>query len=138
MQVVYEDPGLPDRRTPYEALSLKETMDRVLKSASALELLERPDLVLYVYGGLDPRRAALDLMALMREHRVALADLSRVNRGDARLMERLLGLGLCARLAAYAGWGTPANNLGSALAQAGLFRGEARLNRLAEGYLHYW
>ncbi|MER3603522.1 MAG: hypothetical protein C4298_07065, partial [Thermus sp.] len=95
-------------------------VDRILKSASAVECLERPDLVLYVYGGLDPRRAALDLMGLMREHRVALADLSRVNRGDARLMERLLGLGLCARLAAYAGWGTPANNLGSALAQAGL------------------
>ncbi len=138
VQVVYEDPGLPDRRTPYEALPLKETVDRVLKSASALEPLERPDLVLYVYGGLDPRRAALDLMALMREHRVALADLSRVNRGDARLMDRLLGLGLYARLAAYASWGTPANNLGSALAQGGLFRGEARLNRLAEAYLQYW
>lgn len=137
VKVVYEDPSLPGRRTPYEALPLGETVDRILKSAAAVEVWE-PDLVLYVYGGLNPREAALDLMALMREHWVALADLSRVNRGDSRLMCYLLRLGLYGRLAAYASWGTPANNLGSALAQGGLFLGrEGRLLRLVEAYLQY-
>lgn len=138
VKVVYEDPGLPSRLTPYEALPLGETVDRILKSASSAKVLERPDLVLYVYGGLNPRRAALDLMALMRESWVALADLSRVNRGDSRLVDYLLRLGLYGRLASYASWGTPANNLGSALAQGGLFLGrEGRLPRLAEAYLQY-
>ncbi len=103
-------------------------------------LEEGPHLVLYLHGGGDPRRAALRLMDLMARHPVALADLSRVNRGDAGLMAYLRDLGLYGRLAAYASWGTPANNLGSALAQGGLFLGreEERLMRLAEAYFQHW
>ncbi|WP_022797493.1 DUF4127 family protein [Thermus islandicus] len=140
--VVYETPSLAGRVTPYEGLPLGETAARLLWSAAArpAALEEGPDLVLYAYAGEDPRQAALDLLRLMARHRVALADLSRVNRGDPRLMAYLQGLGLYARLAAYAAWGTPANNLGSALAQGGLFlgNGEGRLLRLAEAYFQYW
>jgi hypothetical protein len=55
-------------------------------------------------------------------------------------MAYLQGLGLYGRLFAYAAWGTPANNLGSAPAQGGLFLGdrEGRLLRLAEAYFGYW
>ncbi len=100
-------------------------MAGVLESAGAQEVgLEAdPHLVLYLHGGGDPRRAALELMDLMARHRVALADLSRVNRGDAGLMAYLQGLGLYARLAAYAAWGTPANNLGSAWPRGGFSLG---------------
>ena len=140
--VVYEDEALRARVTPYEGLPLEETVAGVLASARAVAvpLAEGPDLVLYVYGGGDPRKAALDLLRLMARHPVALADLARVNRGDPRLMAYLEGMGLYARLAAYAAWGTPANNLGSALAQGGRFLEdrEGRLSRLAEAYFQYW
>jgi len=140
--VVYEDEALRARVTPYEGLPLEKTVAGVLASARAVAvpLAEGPDLVLYVYGGGDPRKAALDLLHLMARHPVALADLARVNRGDPRLMAYLEGMGLYARLAAYAAWGTPANNLGSALAQGGLFLEdrEGRLSRLAEAYFQYW
>lgn len=140
--VVYEDEALRARVTPYEGLPLEKTVAGVLASARAVAvpLAEGPDLVLYVYGGRDPRKAALDLIRLMARHPVALADLARVNRGDPRLMAYLEGMGLYARLAAYAAWGTPANNLGSALAQGGLFLEdrEGRLSRLAEAYFQYW
>lgn len=140
--VVFEAPALAGRVTPYEGLPLEETVARLLESAGArrVALGERPDLVLYVYGGLNPRQALLDLLRLMGAHRVALADLHRVNRGDPRLVEGLLALGLFPRLAAYAAWGTPANNLGSALAQGGLFLSdeEGRRARLMEAYFAYW
>lgn len=140
--VVYENEALRARVTPYEGLPLEKTVAGVLASARAVAvpLAEGPDLVLYVYGGRDPRKAALDLIRLMARHPVALADLARVNRGDPRLMAYLEGMGLYARLAAYAAWGTPANNLGSALAQGGLFLEdrEGRLSRLAEAYFQYW
>ena len=140
--VVYETPALARQVTPYEGLPLGETVARLLGSAAArpTALEEGPDLVLYVYGGKSPRQAALDLLRLMARHPVALADLSRVNRGDPGLMAYLQGLGLHGRLFAYAAWGTPANNLGSALAQGGLFLGdrEGRLLRLAEAYFGYW
>lgn len=140
--VVYEDRALAERTTPYEALPLRETVRRLLGSAGAEEVAldAAPHLVLYVYGGKNAREAAQDLLRLMARHPVALADLSRVNRGDAGLMGYLQALGLYGRLAAYAAWGTPANNLGSALAQGGLFLRdrEGRLQRLAEAYFAYW
>ncbi|TBH17511.1 DUF4127 family protein [Thermus thermamylovorans] len=140
--LVYEGEGLADRVTPYEGLPLRETVAGLLGSAGAQEvaLAEGPDLVLYAYGGQDPRGALLDLLHLMGRYPVALADLSRVNRGDPRLMAYLQALGLYGRLFAYASWGTPANNLGSALAQGGLALGDrgGRRERLAEAYFHYW
>ncbi|WP_234555033.1 DUF4127 family protein [Thermus caliditerrae] len=140
--VAYEEAVLAERVTPYEGLPLRETVAGLLRSAGAREVAlgEGPDLVLYAYGGGNPREAVLALMALMRRFPVALADLSRVNRGDPGLMAYLQGLGLYGRLAAYAAWGTPANNLGSALAQGGLFLEEpqGRLERLAEAYFAYW
>ncbi|WP_117237687.1 DUF4127 family protein [Thermus sediminis] len=140
--VVYETPALAQQVTPYEGLPLEETVARLLSSAAArpVALEEGPDLVLYVYAGRNPRQAVLDLLRLMPRHPVALADVSRVNRGDPRLVAYLQGLGLYGRLLAYAAWGTPGNNLGSALAQGGLFLGdgEGRLSRLGEAYFHYW
>ncbi|GLV48535.1 hypothetical protein TJA_16880 [Thermus sp. LT1-2-5] len=139
--VVYEGVS-PERATPYEGIPLGETVAGLLRSAQAeaVPLTAAPDLVLFAYGGGEPRKVLLKLMALMARHPVALADLSRVNRGDAGLMGYLQALGLYGRLAAYAAWGTPANNLGSALAQGGLFLRdrEERLRRLAEAYFAYW
>ncbi|WP_135257191.1 DUF4127 family protein [Thermus caldilimi] len=140
--VVYEEEALAERITPYEGVPLRDTVRGVVQSALATEVpLEgEPDLVLYVYGGGNPRGVVRDLLGLMPRFPVALADLSRVNRGDSRLMAYLLDLGLYPRLASYASWGTPANNLGSALAQGGLFLRDqkGRLRRLAEAYFAYW
>ncbi len=139
VRVVYEAPGLAGWVTPYEGVPLEETVAGLLRSAGA-QMEENPELVLYVYAGLNPRRALLDLLALLARHPVALADIARVNRGDPRLVEPLLRLGLFSRLAAYAAWGTPANNLGAALAQGGLFLEDekGRKRRLAEAYFAYW
>ncbi len=140
--VVYGEGVLGEGITPYEGIPLGETVARLLRSAAAREvgLGEGPDLVLYLHRGGDARRATLDLLRLMARHPVALADLSQVNRGDPGLMAYLEALGLYPRLAAYASFGTPANNLGAALAQGGLFLASPRerLARLAEAYFAYW
>ncbi len=59
---------------------------------------------------------------------VAIADVAFVNGADLALGERLLETGLAPRLAAYAGWNTAGNTLGTALAHA-----VARMARLRRG-----
>lgn len=140
--VVYEDEALRARVTPYEGLPLEKTVAGVLASARAVAvpLAEGPDLVLYVYGGGDPRKAALDLLRLMARHPVALADLARVNRGTP------------ASWPTWRGWastpaspprppGVPRRTTWGVPWPRGGFSSEdreGRLSRLAEAYFQYW
>lgn len=139
VRVWYDDPAATGQNTPYEGIPLEESVRRLLKSGGMQAVEQKPDLALLVYTGKDPRQAVLTLLQASREAPVAVADIASVNRGDKRLMDYLLGIGHYPNLASYACWGTPANNLGSALAQGGLFLRdlEGRLDRLAEGYLQY-
>jgi len=139
VRVWYDDPAAAEQNTRYEGIPLKQSVRRLLESGGMQSVEREPDLALLVYTGKDPRQAVLTLLRASREAPVAVADIASVNRGDKGLMDYLLGLGRYPHLASYACWGTPANNLGSALAQGGLFLRdlEGRLDRLAEGYLQY-
>ncbi|WP_299430719.1 DUF4127 family protein [uncultured Meiothermus sp.] len=121
VRVLYDYPLAGQQITHYEGIPLHETIARLLASAGAVAVESRPDLVLAVYTGGDPRRGVLTVMQGLREAPVAVADIARVNRGDASLLQYLVALDIYRDLAAYAAWGTPGNNLGAALAQGGLF-----------------
>jgi hypothetical protein len=118
----------------YENDPLAATVPRQVRQAGAVIADELPDLVLIVHTP-DPHRgdhfssrvpvsvdsaitatltavrAALDSGSL-----VALADLRFGNGADARLVEALAEANLLWRLAAYAGWNTAGNALGSTIA----------------------
>ncbi len=121
VRVLYDNPQAAPQVTRYEGIPLQESIARLLVSAGAVRVDSRPDLVLVVYTGGDPRRGVLMVLRGLREAPVAVADIARVNRGDPSLVRYLLVLELYRDLAAYASWGTPGNNLGAALAQGGLF-----------------
>lgn len=139
VKVVYDDPRAASQVTRYDGIPLQESIQRLLKSAAAVPVEQQPDLVLMVYSGVDPRQAVLTLLRGMREAKVAVADIARVNRGDSVLVRYLVGIGIYESLASYASWGTPANNLGAALAQGGLFLDNPmqRNQALAQAYLEY-
>ncbi len=121
VRVLYDNPQVALQVIRYDGIPLQESIARLLASAGAVVMETRPDLVLVVYSGGDPRRGVLTVMRGLREAPVAVADIAQVNRGDAVLVRYLVELDLYRELAAYAAWGTPGNNLGTALAQGGLF-----------------
>jgi len=139
VQVRYDDPAAASEVVRYDGIPLEDSIARQVRSAGATPVERHPDLILLAYTGKNPQGAALLVQSSLGQAPVAIADIGRVNRGDPRLMDYLLRLRLYPRLAAYTCWGTPANNLGSALAQGGLFLGDpqARQARLAENYLQY-
>lgn len=134
VKVLYDDPQAAWKVTPYEGIPLYQTVAGILNSSGAQTSLE-PDLVLYIYTGQAPARAIYQIAS--SPYPVAVADIARVNRADPRLLEALVQNSRFGDLASYAAWGTPANNIGSALAQAGLLQGPGRLCALAESYLQY-
>lgn len=151
VRVLYDQPQAAQQITRYEGIPLQASVSRLLASAGAVAVETRPDLVLVVYSGGDPRRGVLTVLQGLREAPVAVADIARVNRGDAPLVRYLVALDIYRDLAAYASWGTPGNNLGAALAQGGLFAApvcqqagnpviwceERRAQVLAQAYLEY-
>ena len=139
VKVLYDDPKAAAQVTRYDGIPLEQSIKRLLVNAGALQIESNPDLVLMVYTGVDPRQAVLTLLRGMRQAKVAVADIAKVNRGDSVLVRYLVGIGIYESLAAYAAWGTPANNLGAALAQGGLFldRPQLRIPALAQSYLEY-
>jgi hypothetical protein len=66
------------------------------------------------------RTSALRLSALLRKGPVALVDVAEVNKAASRLIDDTVTLQRFMNLEAFAAWGTPGNNLGSALAQAAM------------------
>ena len=71
-----------------------------------------------MFNGGDPRRAAVKISGLLRKGPVAVADVAQVNLGNTRLWKDLSTLRQSANLLSLAAWGTPGNNLGTALAHA--------------------
>jgi hypothetical protein len=124
---------------PYEGQTLLQSVQNQVK-AIGLELGEPSDFELYVFNGGDPRRAALEINADQRHNLVALADVNAVNQANPKLIQDLLASGGFAQLAGFAAWGTPGNNIGSALAQAAMFAvhgaSDASNAMLARGYVN--
>jgi Protein of unknown function (DUF4127) len=124
---------------PYEGQTLLQSVQDQTK-AIGLELSEAANLELYVFNGGDPRRAALEINADQRRGLVALADVNAVNQANPKLIQDLMASGGFADLAGFAAWGTPGNNIGSALAQGGIFAVNGASNAsntmLARGYVN--
>jgi hypothetical protein len=94
-----------------------------------------PAATLYVFDGGNPWRAAWQLAQLEAYGPVAVADVYLVNRGDPPFWQALHASGAVLHLLGLAAWGTPGNNLGTALAWAELGQGLRAPRRAAERYL---
>ncbi|ADV67828.1 DUF4127 family protein [Deinococcus maricopensis] len=118
--VEYSDPQKADAVIQYEGIPLKRSVElHALAGGFALAPAgEGADATLYVFNGGDPRRAALRVSQLLRRGPVAVADVEKVNTGNPRTWADLQTLRQTANLLSLAAWGTPGNNLGTALAHA--------------------
>lgn len=123
VRVRFSNPAASVRVIAYEGQPLTESFHQQAR-AVGFELVEsgsRADLTLFVFNGGNPRTAALEVSRLQDQTPVALVDVEAVNRANTVLMQNVLISGAFARLASFAAWGTPGNNIGSALAHAALF-----------------
>ena len=121
----YSDPVGAERVIRYEGIPLTQSA-RNHAQATGFQVVEAggptpPDLTVYVYNGGDTRPAALRVSALLRRGPVAVADVASVNLGTLPMWRDLSTLRRPQNLAALAAWGTPGNNLGTALAHAAFF-----------------
>ncbi|MDB5045113.1 MAG: hypothetical protein JWQ08_1163 [Deinococcus sp.] len=126
VRVEYSDPKAAEAVIRYEGIPLTQSA-RNHAEASGYSVVSSgtgaggpADLTLYVFNGGDPRRAAVRISALLRAGPVAVADMEKVNLGNTRLWSDLAVLRQPANLRALAAWGTPGNNMGTALAHAKL------------------
>ena len=119
VRIEYSDPEKAKAVVRYEGIPLTQSaVNHAEASGYTVAATGPTDLTLYVYNGGDPRRAALRVSALLRAGAVAVADVNQVNLGNVRLWSDLSALRQSANLRALAAWGTPGNNLGTALAHA--------------------
>ncbi|GAA0519489.1 DUF4127 family protein [Deinococcus depolymerans] len=118
----YSDPAAAREVMKYEGIPLTQSAVNHAQ-ASGFTVQEagqggRADLTVFVFNGGDPRRAAVRVSRLLAAGPVAVADVEKVNLGNPRLWTDLQTLRRTANLKALAAWGTPGNNLGTALAHA--------------------
>ncbi len=140
LRVKFSDPASAENQfAAYEGQTLVQSVHDQAQ-AIGFELSDAANLELYVFNGGDPRRAALEINADQRRGLVALADVGAVNQANPKLIQDLLASGGFADLAGFAAWGTPGNNIGSALAQATMFAvygaSDASKVMLARGYVN--
>lgn len=120
VKLEFSQPDAADQISRYDGLPLRQSA-AAQAIAVGLELVtERAELTLFVFNGGDRRAAALRLSALARRGPVALADVFDVNKAASKLIEDTVTLQRYFGLYAFAAWGTPGNNLGTALAHAAL------------------
>jgi len=137
VRVVYTYPHAMDRVPAYESTPLAETVREHIEAAGCRVAAAGEEILLWVHNFEEeqqreareqpgPEVPAERISTLLAEARAAtgrdgvaaLADVRFANGADATLVERLLGEPHFARIAAYAGWNTASNSLGSAVAQA--------------------
>ena len=122
LRVRFSDPAAAARVINYEGQPLIESVQNQARAVGLEFVPDGPaDVELYIFNGGDPRRATLEITRNQELLPVALVDVENVNRANVGLVRTLLTSGAFARLAAFGAWGTPGNNIGSALAQAALF-----------------
>lgn len=123
LRAVYSDPALAQEVIKYEGIPLTQSVINHAEAAGFVmnDADQTPDMTVYIFNGGNPRKAALDISALLRRGPVAVVDVEKVNLGNTRLWQDLGTLRRDANLTALAAWGTPGNNLGSALAHAKLY-----------------
>lgn len=123
LRVEYSSPKTADSVIKYEGIALSKSV-ALHAQATGFNLMEgqtTAPMTLYVYNGGDTRKAALRISALLRLGKVAVADVASVNKGTPALWRDLMTLRRPVNLAALAAWGTPGNNIGTALAHAKVY-----------------
>ncbi len=130
VRVRFSDPESRTKVVPYEGQSLEESVANQAQAVGLEVTEDRADFEIYVYNGGDARQSGLEITADQRRLPVALADVQSVNRANLTLASDLVGTGAFADLAAFSAWGTPGNNIGTALSQ-GAMRSLAGGNRAA-------
>ncbi|AFZ65970.1 DUF4127 family protein [Deinococcus peraridilitoris] len=143
LSVEYSNASQAARVAQYEGIALTESVRLHAEAAgwSVVPTVEAPiltpfggrgtrpgatsDLYLYVYNGGDTRAAALRISQLMRSGPVAVADVRSVNLGNFPMWSDLQTLNRPQDMASLAAWGTPGNNIGTALAHAKIYLSEA-------------
>ncbi|MDR7401202.1 MAG: DUF4127 family protein [Armatimonadota bacterium] len=135
VKTLYTFPAHAGRIPRYEAAPLDRTVAEHVASVGGRRAKRDADLLLWVHNFEDRQREARDQGgdlpaesleraladvrdAVRRQQVVAVADVRFANGADRALVARLLREPSLAGVAAYAGWNTCSNALGSALAQA--------------------
>ena len=113
-------PEVGDLISRYDGLPLRDSAAAQARAVGMTLVTGDADLTLFVFNGGDRRAAALHLSALARRGPVALADVFDVNKAASKLIEDTVTLQRYFGLYAFAAWGTPGNNLGTALAHGAL------------------
>ena len=131
--VEYNDAAAPGRLMPYMSASVATTVQEKIRLLHG-QLVESPadaDFVLFVHIGTDKNLAARAKSVqrlqqlLAQDCPIALVDLSQHFAAEETLLPMLLQHDFpINRLIAYAGWNTTSNAVGTAVAQAALFRSE--------------
>ncbi len=128
VRVTYSDPEAASTIPPLESLPLSQMVEQHLELSGA-RLADPGELELFVYCPADQayqqelkRERARPFVAkiktaLTKGKRVAVADLALVNRMDPGLAQEMLAHLDLTRLEGLAGWNTPANALGTVVAQ---------------------
>lgn len=132
IRVIYSDPEAAEKIPPMESLPLGQMVDEhlALSGAQKVEGAEA-EVDLYVYvpydkpyalPGEEKRPASEAFVQTVRQamasgRRVAVADLSLINRMDPFLAEAVLKEIKLPELAGFASWNTPANAVGTVIAQ---------------------
>lgn len=132
VRVIYSDPEAAEKIPPLESLTLHEMVREHLALSGARELdSEQAEIDLFVYApyekpyalpGEEKRPQSEAFVATVKEamqrgRRVAVADLSLVNRMDPFLAEGVLRDVSLPELQGFASWNTPANAVGTVIAQ---------------------
>lgn len=119
VRLEYSDPKAAQEVMKYEGIPLTQSaINHAVATGFTVTDDAGADLTLYVYNGGDSRKAALRISALLRRGVVAVADVAQVNLGNTKMWKDLNTLRRSENLAALAAWGTPGNNIGTALAHA--------------------
>ncbi len=135
--VEYSDRSVPETIMPFMSASTAESAREKIQliGGEPVDEPESADFILFVHSGsraVSARR--LDLAAgkiagyLAAGRQVALVDLSQEYRAHQALLPSLLNSNApLGQLAAYAGWNTTSNSLGTAVSQASLLLARERL-----------
>ena len=131
VRVVYSDPAAAEQVPPLESLPLETMIRQHLELSGAQMVQEDPDVELYIYvpysqpwkvPGEERRPESEAFVATVKEAMksspgLAVADLSLVNRMDPFLAESALKELNLFELEGFASWNTPANTVGTVIAQ---------------------